>query len=144
MIRKTLTTLSFVGLVVSVGLWLCSYEHFYRYSLTNMLSLRNGACDWIHNPSLGRKPFAATWGAYGFEGTGFATWWRPMFSFNGSGSWQIRIPLWMPFVLFAASSLYFLWTHRHRRKKLGLCLKCGYDLRGSKERCPECGTGFSS
>ena len=33
----------------------------------------------------------------------------------------------------------FLWTvFRRKRKKLGLCLKCGYDLRGSKERCPEC------
>ena len=56
---------------------------------------------------------------------------------------------WLPLIVFSAwpiLSLALLLRRRwrtHRRRKLGLCVKCGYNLTGlTSPRCPECGTGF--
>ena len=58
------------------------------------------------------------------------------------------VPLWIAMLPFAVMVACERWTRyltverNLRRCKLGLCVKCGYDLRASYERCPECGTAF--
>jgi len=64
-----------------------------------------------------------------------------------------KVPFWQPMAAAAGPSLLWLAVRgrrarvRRRRRRLGLCLSCGYDLRAAPEpgrallrRCPECGT----
>ena len=42
---------------------------------------------------------------------------------------------------FGPGLILLYWREKYRRGKLyGMCVKCGYDLRGSTDICPECGT----
>ena len=53
---------------------------------------------------------------------------------------------WLSYLLILGAILAFFIVPARRRHRvahwraLGLCLTCGYDLRASSERCPECGT----
>lgn len=54
------------------------------------------------------------------------------------------IPLW-PFVLMAVPGLWMLLNGRRARiwASQGRCTACGYDLRETPDRCPECGEAFT-
>jgi len=47
----------------------------------------------------------------------------------------VLTPVWWKIVVVASR-----WRRRRGRVKRGLCVRCGYDLRGSPGGCPECGT----
>jgi hypothetical protein len=55
-------------------------------------------------------------------------------------STTIDIPLWMLSVASGLSAIA-IWRARGKaRRRTGCCPSCGYDLRATPERCPECGT----
>ena len=55
---------------------------------------------------------------------------------------MVRIPLWVPFVLFGSVSALFWRVDRHVPP--GHCPNCNYDLAGNVSGvCPECGDGTS-
>jgi hypothetical protein len=73
---------------------------------------------------------------------GFEADWR-----SGPSEWiddrryrSLTLPCW--FLMALAALLPAVWLRRWRRRNrpLGLCPTCGYDLRATPTRCPECGT----
>ena len=59
---------------------------------------------------------------------------------------SISVPHWAAVVaMLLPACLYTLGQFiRLRRTRVGLCQRCGYDLRASPERCPECGAAVTA
>ena len=154
MLRKFLTIVSLVGLVLSLGLWAVSYRNIHwgiipswpspdceqTNNCTGVVGLSRGALvGWGSVDGDLEIDMQTYWSGF----VGFQTLWAPHVGVNTRNQfkvWGFVVPLYIPLV---ASGFVFIWLipgHRRRkRKKLGLCVGCGYDLRGSKERCSECG-----
>ena len=164
MLRKTLTILSLIGLLLSVGLWGVSHIGVGLVAFPHTLGAVGGFVFYSHRLEEFDQPtYERELATFGFSwlrlGDGFYVvsknpprypmeWWFQ----NRSVTWSnrmstgVRLPVWMPTAMLGG---LLTWTYspihrRRKRKKLGLCVKCGYDLRGSKERCPECGQEFET
>jgi hypothetical protein len=81
---------------------------------------------------------------WGFGLHGVKTVGRPVgnWRFGGRRLWIVYVPYWLPVLLSAAVAagvFVVRWTRSARRRRWGLCPRCGYDLRATPGRCPECG-----
>jgi hypothetical protein len=138
----------------NVGPWL-----FWQIHRSNVHGDKYGLCKiWTREGTL-VTPRSAPNGPVAYEGSydraealgHIATgvpWGSPDWAFITGR--EINIP--HPLLLIPALPLPLLWLilwrrRRHRRRALiraNRCLTCGYDLRASTDRCPECGTPVES
>jgi hypothetical protein len=55
-------------------------------------------------------------------------------------AWKLAVPYWFPVATLMVPALLWRLRFYRERQRLGLCRSCGYDLRATPERCPECGS----
>jgi hypothetical protein len=96
---------------------------------------------WVHQQPLPLAvPHKRKW-----SWLGFASWDVPIPPGNGGGGVRgFQVPLWSLTLVFGIASTPLLsgvrkWRNDRRSGRSGLCTGCGYDLRASPARCPECG-----
>jgi hypothetical protein len=71
--------------------------------------------------------------------------WQPLrqftYAFGGRTMRFVVVPHWTLAAVFAVCPAVRVrrWARRHARVRTGHCRACGYDLRATPERCPECG-----
>jgi hypothetical protein len=51
----------------------------------------------------------------------------------------VDLPYAIPVVGLSLLPAARMWRWSRRKRRLGFCLVCGYDLRATPDRCPECG-----
>jgi hypothetical protein len=151
-IMDLLTAASTLMCVAVVALWVRSYvkADFAGYKsgtgarrLTGIIST-NGAIwiAWRHFTEDGTPEFylrsdsAARWSVTDSP-------WLPFyFAHNDPRATDARsavIPHWSGLILAIPGGL-FLWRKYPRHSTPGICRACGYDMRATPDRCPECGS----
>jgi hypothetical protein len=150
--RRLFTVVSMLSLVLcvaGVGLWAVSFYAAvdYRRYLPLGGQVRAGVCEGrlsVFNTDL---PYNG--GVIGFStGDGpvvtrrwdFALYYRHI-RWGTHSVWVVTLPLYLPVVLTALLPLSQLSAaiRLAKRRRRGLCPACGYDLRATPGRCPECG-----
>jgi len=153
--RRLLKLCGYVSLLACLAilvLWIRSYlpEYLGMRASQGKLILIFAHSQWSDNFDIGRnvpdaQSMIAT--ARSVSGGDFRiTDWRVMgfeiiVAHTSWGFTVLVIPFWFMFLPLAAASIAAFSIHQRqeRRVRLNCCLKCGYDLRATPEKCPECG-----
>ena len=85
---------------------------------------------WRADPERVPRREVRRWLRFGRQGPGRYMWVELLVV----PYWLVLMVTALPLPAFAAR-----WIRRRRRAGAGLCAACGYDLRASPRRCPECG-----
>jgi hypothetical protein len=97
-----------------------------------------------HGFSLYRRILRRSRGSELLWRMGFGSWGTDVYSRDGRFLFGYRycgVPFWSICVLTAVAPAVWLGRQAkvRSRRVTGLCARCGYDLRATPHRCPECG-----
>jgi len=110
---------------------------------------------WMPNPRL-RRGTGIQWFAWLFDVRAPShAWipapsqqwidWRPLYISLDRRTYTSQIDIWdifdfqFWFLIVLSGTLSVVWLRRRPVKRKGYCEICGYDLRATPDRCPECG-----
>jgi hypothetical protein len=169
LLRRTLPFASLVLLALSIAGWVRSHRvadtitradgrpkhewrwgiahfngdlYFFRTDWEHAAALAFAYPMWRHDDSTVRYLLNRRVGPLGQYG-----WHTHQWQTKSDGSTLtvriIGLPYWLLVLLFALPPAWWAigWKRRRnaRRRAAGCCTRCGYDLRGTPDRCPECG-----
>jgi hypothetical protein len=114
--------------------WSHQPADFYGVKYRSAPPDRAGSELWIYVLNVGPRD---TWVHRQWGGFAWTQW-----QGRGPSKTLLVVPLWS---LAAAAAVLPLWRlalhfRSRRRRRRGICPACGYDLRATPDRCPECGT----
>jgi hypothetical protein len=142
--RDTLTNLSLIGVMLMATVWFASYWQPYWSTSDERTHFRarKGSLVFWRSPA----PIADgdVWPTPRIPGhlnfNQLTLSWLPYVSTRRGLA--ILLPIWLPLAVLAVLPIWSLVTRRRTRERLTArrCVPCGYDLRASPDRCPECGS----
>jgi len=136
---------SALALVILTSAWLLSYWHL-AWDFPGRqchVFVWQGILEFAYSHKAADSseiPLTNTFGSFRY----FALRWLPTYVHTARG-WSMHLPIWIAVLPFAiAPTLYIVRGNQaDRRRRRGLCMACGYDVRWSGSKCPECGSRVS-